>query len=434
MIPRIQRRGYSFKGITAYLMHDKGALTSERVAWTATGNLRTNDIFKAATIMAFTDMRREEMRSNSVGARSKAGNVYHTSLSWAAGEKPRKEHQRETVQAYLKHQGLDKHQYYMVGHRDTDHAHVHIVVNLVNPRTGKIHELAFDKRKAQKWALEYECRHGLHCQVREQNEKKRKVGKSTKYREQKQDYSTLVTHAYHASDSGKAFVHALGEKNLFLCAARRGSGFVIVDARGDIQKLARQLDIEEKGRAKTAAINRKLADLDHSALPDADELSVKLRQQEHMVAKKPALPLYKRVDRDREREMNSKRRVEIDEVKAYYRLDAHRLEVKKANALFAAKQGFFARLFGQQRKAREGMVAARLCYEDTKRKQQQAIDAINKRYHYRAPEPVQSSRKTKRMGLTREYKQASQPAYIREVVDTAAKPLDLLEEIAVNSS
>jgi hypothetical protein len=281
MIPRIQRRGHSFKGVTAYLMHDKGAETTERVSWTETVNLRTDDIEKAAKIMAWTDMHRDDIRAacggSAVGAKSKAGNVYHCSLSWAAGESPSAAHQRDIVRDYLEHQGLAGHQYYAVGHSDTGHAHVHIVVNLVQHETGKIHELSFDKRKAQSWALAYEKEHGLHCQLREDNAAKAKEGQPSKYRTKKQDYAPAVTRAYRAADNGKAFVHALKKEGLTLCAARRGAGFVIVDKKGDIQKLARQLELDEKGKAKTAAINTKLADIDRSSLPDADRLAAQCR-------------------------------------------------------------------------------------------------------------------------------------------------------------
>ena len=41
MVPRLHAKGTSFKGASAYLLHDKAASTSERVAWTDTRNLAT---------------------------------------------------------------------------------------------------------------------------------------------------------------------------------------------------------------------------------------------------------------------------------------------------------------------------------------------------------------------------------------------------------
>ena len=423
MIPCIQDRGHSFMGITAYLMHDKDAKTSERVAWTQTGNMRTSDIGKAAKVMAWTDAHREGIRAgyraerdvkpSAAGRKASAGNVLHQCLAWALGEKPSEDHQRETVQDYLKAQGLDRHQYYAVAHNDTEHIHVHIVSNLVHPETGNIHELSFAKRNAQKWALGYERKHGLHCQIREENAARHAQGKSTKYRDEKQDYATRVTRAYHASDSGRAFVQSLKEEGLTLCAARRGGGFVIVDERGGIQKLARQLDIDEKGKAKTAAINKKLGDLDRAKLADADALAAQRKAAfEHqsqereaekeahltqakqekpaLVARKPKLPpepVYKRVDRDRDRaQEDSKRRTEIENSKAYYDVDAHRAKLKEAERMVADCSDWLSRLLGDTCRAEDHARAMRLNLEDAIEKQQQAIDAINRKYHH-GPEP-----------------------------------------------
>ncbi|WP_206677858.1 hypothetical protein, partial [Salmonella enterica] len=64
---------------------------------------------------------------------------------------------------------------------------------------------------------------------------------------------------------------------LQLGKSRRGSGFVVVDEYGDIQKLGRQLDIQERDKAKTAAINQKLADVDLKTVPDGEELSRQIK-------------------------------------------------------------------------------------------------------------------------------------------------------------
>lgn len=39
MVPRLQKRGSSFKGVCAYILHDAGKPTRDRVDWTATLNL-----------------------------------------------------------------------------------------------------------------------------------------------------------------------------------------------------------------------------------------------------------------------------------------------------------------------------------------------------------------------------------------------------------
>ncbi len=262
-------------------MHDKKANTAERVAWSETGNMHTQDIEKAALVMAYIDNNAESLKrdfgGSAVGRKSEVGNVYHYSLSWAHGENPDQQHQQEQALKTLERLGLSTHQYYMVAHDDTEHKHVHIVANLVNPENGKIHTPSFDKRELQAWALEYEREHIMHCHKREENAQKREQGQYLKHQEQKQDYSEKITRAYYAADSGKAFIHALNEEGLELAKARRGYNFVVVDDKGDIQKLSRQLGIEEKGKKKTEVIQNLLKDLDGEKLKDADALAKEIK-------------------------------------------------------------------------------------------------------------------------------------------------------------
>ena len=70
MVPKINQQGHSFKGVIAYLMHDKKSLdTSERVRWFETGNMTTPDPEKAAKIMAFTDLSSDHLKEQSGGVR-----------------------------------------------------------------------------------------------------------------------------------------------------------------------------------------------------------------------------------------------------------------------------------------------------------------------------------------------------------------------------
>ena len=63
--------------------------------------------------------------------------VYHLSLSWAPEDRPTTEQVAATARRFLRDLGLQEHQAVVVRHRDTAHAHVHIVVNRVHPDTGK---------------------------------------------------------------------------------------------------------------------------------------------------------------------------------------------------------------------------------------------------------------------------------------------------------
>lgn len=291
MIPKVAGRGHSFKGLALYLLNDTDEMQPDdpsRVDWTETGNLLTDDIEKAARVMAWTDSHADDLKASAgisnAGARPSAGAVYHYTLAWAVGEQPTPDHMKDAAKETLAALGLSEHEFFVVAHRDRPHRHVHVVVNLTHPEKGTRAELGRDFVTLQKWALAYERQHGLHCEVREENAAKREQGEKVKYRGQKQDYATAVTRAFHLSDDGKSFAAALENEGLYLAKSRRGTGFVIVDEQGEVQKLGRQLDIAEKDRAKTAAINKKLADFDRDLLPDADELAAEIKARAQAAA------------------------------------------------------------------------------------------------------------------------------------------------------
>ncbi|WP_103867416.1 relaxase/mobilization nuclease domain-containing protein [Aquimarina sp. I32.4] len=282
MIPRINDRGYSFKGVTAYLMHDKQADTSERVAWTETGNLWSDEIHKAAKQMAWTDIHAEQLKRDAgiatTGRKTETGAVYHYSLAWAHEETPDEQHQKAMALETVKELGLSEHQYYFVAHNDTKHDHVHIVVNLTHPETGKRAELPLDKNKVQAWALEYEQERKIYCEQRVENARKRERGERSNYQKEKQDYSTQVTRTYYAADNGKAFKNALELEGLQLANGDRNT-LVVVDEKGKVNRLMRQLKIDERGGAKTKAVLAKCQDLDRESLPQANELSAQIKEQ-----------------------------------------------------------------------------------------------------------------------------------------------------------
>ena len=286
MIPKSNGRGHSFAGVTNYLMHDKRAKTNKRVAWHETGNMITQDPFKAAKVMAWTDKDSDQLKMlagiSNAGCKSTAGAVYHYSLGWARGEEPEREHMREQVINTLKHLGLESHEFYMVAHNDTKNMHVHVVANLTHPMTGKRHELGMDKRELQKWALGYEREHGLHCHVREENAARRARGEHTKYRDEKQAYATKLTRAYYAADNGKSFVRALKAEGLTLALGDKRK-YVVVDKNGKIDSLTRQLDIKVEG-GKTKAIDKLLAGLDASKFRDANEVAAEFKQSRAQAA------------------------------------------------------------------------------------------------------------------------------------------------------
>ncbi len=287
----INKRGQSFKGVTAYLLHDKKADTSERFEWGVVENTYLNNnnngqiqsdydnIQQASKLMAWTDKNRDFIKLETGGNLSNkpatAGNVYHYSLSWSKDEKPSREHMEETGRAHIKMMGLDEHQYYMVSHSDTDHKHLHIVANLVHPETGYIDELYKDFDNSDRWANEYEKEHGI---VSHDRAKKYEAWENDRpaydVKELKAKYAELATFSYHHSDGMASFKAALEDQGLTLSGGRKSH--VVVSTEGDIYNLSKLIDFQEemKGRgAATKALNEKLEGLDKTTLPDTKELA-----------------------------------------------------------------------------------------------------------------------------------------------------------------
>jgi hypothetical protein len=170
MIVRILSRGKSFKGLAAYLTHDPDAETKERVGFTHTLNCANDDVPSAVDEMLWTARRAELLKQEAgvrAGGRATENPVKHLSLNWAPDEKPSREHMIEATEDFLRHMKWDEHQAVIVAHDDKRHAHVHVMLNVIHPETGLRLDDDFERRRAQKWALEYEREQGrIYCEER----------------------------------------------------------------------------------------------------------------------------------------------------------------------------------------------------------------------------------------------------------------------------
>lgn len=158
MIVRVVARGQSFKKLAAYLTSPRDG--QHRALWTATENLAADDPRTAAKIMAHTAIHADELKAASGigngGRKSKIGPVYHVILSWAEGQKPTPEQQQEAARSMLRAVGLEQAQVLIAAHNDNGKEHIHLMVNLVDPETGKRFSLSNDHKRMETWAYEYE--------------------------------------------------------------------------------------------------------------------------------------------------------------------------------------------------------------------------------------------------------------------------------------
>nr|WP_314095401.1 relaxase/mobilization nuclease domain-containing protein [uncultured Shinella sp.] len=166
--------GHSFKGSMAYYLHDKKQEgmeaqpeSAERVAWTETRNLSVTDPQLATSVMIATARSADELKAaagvRNTGRKAEAGPVFAFSLQWRADELPNRD-RAEMVKCAnhaLRVLGLDHLQAVIVAHQDEPHPHVHVIVNRVDPNTGKTEPIRRPRvHSLNKWAYEYERNRG----------------------------------------------------------------------------------------------------------------------------------------------------------------------------------------------------------------------------------------------------------------------------------
>jgi Relaxase/Mobilisation nuclease domain len=183
MIIRIQANGGSFRGAGLYYLHDKSADQSldkhlkpksdERVWFSEMRNCLSMDpdraleeMWRTAEDQAYLKMQAGVKR----GGRVCEDSVKTLSLSWHKDDRPTPEHMIEAADALMKHMGWEQHQAVYVGHNDTEHRHIHVIVNRVNPDNGRTLDDYREQKRAQTWALQYERQQDqVRCEQREVN-------------------------------------------------------------------------------------------------------------------------------------------------------------------------------------------------------------------------------------------------------------------------
>ena len=175
MVPNL-KKGSSFRGAMLYYLHDKRQegellrLSEERVAWTATRNCAANDPELAFHEMSATAWDAERLKADAgerLSGHPLEKPVMTISLSWHPSERPSREEMEKAADSYLRFMGFDEHQAVYAAHKDTEHPHLHIILNRVHPETGNVLDDAFSKNRSQMWARDYEREHGrVWCEER----------------------------------------------------------------------------------------------------------------------------------------------------------------------------------------------------------------------------------------------------------------------------
>lgn len=188
MIVRFEASGTSFVGAGRYYLHDKAADRSlpkhlkpssdERVWFTDTRNCLSMKPDEALIEMWRTADDQALLKAQA-GVRAPGRRceepVKTMSLAWHKDDAPSPEHMMATADAFLRHMGWTEHQAVLIGHSDTEHRHVHIILNRVHPEHGRTLNDFRDQVRAQQWAHAYEKEHGkIWCENREPNAEMRR--------------------------------------------------------------------------------------------------------------------------------------------------------------------------------------------------------------------------------------------------------------------
>lgn len=180
MIIRIEKSGGSFRGAGKYYLHDKQKdgdvvplrdQTDQRVWFTHTRNTLNSDperaldeMWRTAEDQAYLKLQAGVRR----GGRVCEDPVKTISLAWHKDDRPDAQHMVDSADAFLKHMGWDNHQTVYVGHSDTEHRHIHIILNRIDHETGRTLDDYKERKRAQSWALAYEKEHdNVRCEERE---------------------------------------------------------------------------------------------------------------------------------------------------------------------------------------------------------------------------------------------------------------------------
>lgn len=199
--------------------------------------------------------------------------LFHVQVRNPEGEKLTREQWRQVAERIERINGLTDQPRAIAFHTDTKtgHEHMHVAWSRIDDAAMRARPLPFFKLRLKEVCRELEIELGL-TQVR--NDRERPEIRAAQRGEQAQakrlgnDDRAIrgaIRDAWERADNGKAFVAALDERGLMLCAGDRRD-YVVMDERGGTHALGKRL------LGVSAADTRKvLADLDRDAMPSVLE-------------------------------------------------------------------------------------------------------------------------------------------------------------------
>jgi len=253
------RTGSGFGGLARYLHFGRKGDNPGRVEWTAARNLPTTD----------PDLVPSMMRATASLSKRVQDPVFHYSISWPEHEQLPQEDMLKIADRTLADLNLEEHQAIIVAHNDTDHPHVHVMVNRVHPQTGVAWEKWKYKTRLEKSLKAQEKELGLtevpgRLSSEERFEKEpRRPQKGEQRMAERLDVTTLdhwskedvtelkdrLTPTFEAADSWETLEQKLQEEGVTLYA--KGPGLILTNGEkyaklSEMGKTVRKTELEER--------------------------------------------------------------------------------------------------------------------------------------------------------------------------------------------
>jgi hypothetical protein len=143
--------GRRFGPLADYLVHGRSGVETDRVAWTVSRNLGTDEPDLAAALMQATARQSAVVQVP----------VYHLTISFDHHDQVSPDQMQAIADKVLQDLGLAEYQTLMVSHRDRAHAHLHVMVNRIHPETGVAWERWQDRPIIERALREQERAFGL---------------------------------------------------------------------------------------------------------------------------------------------------------------------------------------------------------------------------------------------------------------------------------
>lgn len=151
MIGKILPHRASFGPLSGYLLYGRDRQTPQRVEWVAMRNLEGASPDTAHVVMQATAQKSKRVKKPR----------QHVIVSWAHEDKPSPDEMAQIMDQSLADLGLSAHQAMYVAHNDTEHQHVHAIINRVHPDTGKTARDSHERLKLRRSLVRQEQRYGL---------------------------------------------------------------------------------------------------------------------------------------------------------------------------------------------------------------------------------------------------------------------------------